>query len=1139
MFSTQSNSTLRHQRHLRLPLLILLASLATSSAEAADLVRHNLTVKLDTKTHHLAVTDRIELPENLAHPGVEFLLNANLKVDLGGAGLTALPLGESEDFFGINGTSVELQDQVALARYRIDSIPVGGAIEVSYAGTVDYALSEPKEEYTRGFRSTAGIVGEEGVYLAGSGFWYPYFDDNLIEFQLQVEVPEGWHLISQGNGTSHDENAQAHWDSLGPMDEIYLVGGPLLAYHESAGAVRTSVYLHEPDEALASKYLSTTAQYLEMYRSLIGPYPYGKFALVENFWDTGYGMPSFTLLGPRIIRFPFILHSSYPHEILHNWWGNSVFVDYPTGNWCEGLTAYLADHLVQEQRGKGSDYRRAALQKYRNYVKEERDFPLAEFRSRHSAATEAVGYGKTLMGFHMLRRHLGDEDFSKALARFFRSAKGQRASFQDIQETFQKVSGEDLSWFFEPWVQRAGAAELGIEIQSIEEMPEGYVTRGALTQVQSSDPFPLEVPIVVQTAETTEQSIVRLVDRKTEFEVKTSELPLALHIDPAFDLFRKLDPRETPPSIGQLFGEPEILAIIPSQTTDVEAAAYRDLLQGWQSDSHSIEILVDTDVDMLPADRAVWILGRENRYAGKILEVDGSPLLQSGSNELSLGGEAVPLEEHSLVVVRRHPGNLEKVVGWIAVEPSEAFPGLGRKLPHYGKYSYLAFEGNDPTNVVKGQWATQDSPLSVDLREDGKRTDPLLPLQLEKRSALAELPPVFSQKALLEHIDYLASPELEGRGVGSSGLEQAAAYIAEAFEKFGLAPAGDDGTYYQRLTIEDGPGGQQQEATNVIGYLPGKRTDWQAQSTVVSAHYDHLGHGWPDVRQGNEGKIHPGADDNASGVAVLLELAKNFATAEPPQRNLVFVAFSAEEAGRLGSKYFLEHPTQFPIEGMRGVVNLDTVGRLADQKVSVLGTGTTEEWQHIFRGSSFVTGVESRNVAEAAGGSDQMSFIEKGIPGVQIFTQAHTDYHTPTDTVEKIDGPGLVKIATFVKEAVSYLVEREEPLTITIAVADEPSSGAPVAPQRNSGGRKVRFGTIPEFSFAGPGVQVAGVVPDSPAAKAGLLESDVITQFNGEPVADLQQYSDVLKSLEPGQQVSVILLREGKELTVTTTVEAR
>ena len=132
------------------------------------------------------------------------------------------------------------------------------------------------------------------------------------------------------------------------------------------------------------------------YRGLVGPYPYGKFALVENFWETGYGMPSFTLLGPQVIRFPFILHSSYPHEILHNWWGNSVFVDYESGNWCEGLTAYMADHLIQEQRGRGEEYRRDTLQKYRSYVRDGRDFPLTEFRSRHSAAASRIVSSETV-----------------------------------------------------------------------------------------------------------------------------------------------------------------------------------------------------------------------------------------------------------------------------------------------------------------------------------------------------------------------------------------------------------------------------------------------------------------------------------------------------------------------------------------------------------------------------------------------------------------------------------------------------------------------------------------------------------------------------------------------------------------------
>ena len=317
--------------------------------------------------------------------------------------MSEVALGDAARFLGINGSEAK----VPLKRYRVASPAADRTVRLTYEGRFDFGLSDQKEEYTRGFRETVGIVSKEGVYLAGQGFWYPHVDGGLIEYEMEVSEPAGWHVVSAGNGTSRDAKGAARWESHGAVDEITLVGGPLVVYRDAAGPVEALVYLRQKDDALASKYLQATAQYVEMYRGLIGPYPYGKFALVENFWETGYGMPSYTLLGPQVIRFPFILSSSYPHEILHNWWGNSVFVDYETGNWCEGLTAYMADHLIQEQRGKGEEYRRDTLQKYRSYVRDGRDFPLTDFRSRHSAATEAVGYGKTLMVFHMIRQRVG------------------------------------------------------------------------------------------------------------------------------------------------------------------------------------------------------------------------------------------------------------------------------------------------------------------------------------------------------------------------------------------------------------------------------------------------------------------------------------------------------------------------------------------------------------------------------------------------------------------------------------------------------------------------------------------------------------------------------------------------------------
>jgi hypothetical protein len=850
-------------------------------------------------------------------------------------------------------------------------------------------------------------------------------------------------------------------------------------------------------------------------------------------------MPTFTLLGPQVIRFPFIINSSYPHEILHNWWGNSVFVDYGTGNWCEGLTAYLADHLIQEQRGAAAEYRRATLQKYRDYVRTGRDFPLAEFRERSSAATEAVGYGKALMGYHALRRHIGDEAFRATFARLYREFKGRRASFRDIQRVAESVSGKPLGWLFDALITRAGAPVVEVKAGPLGVRQEGarFIVDGVLKQSQAGAPFVVDVPVVVQTDRGVTAATVHLDHAEQAFSIPTDSRPLALVVDPYFDVFRRLDPRETPPSIGQIFGEPEILAVLPSDAGDAALAAYRDLLKGWHSDAHRITVVLDSALQALPADRAAWIIGRTNRMAGLFR---GLPGLRVDAAGVEVDGEKMPHPGHTLVATSRHPANVDKAVGWIVVDPAAALPGLGRKLPHYGKYSYLGFQGDEPANIIKGQWQQSDSPLQVDLRPEGQRAGRLAPLPADGRKALAELPPVFSQQAMREHVEFLAAPALKGRGLGSPGLDKAAQYVADRFKAYGLLPGGDGGTFFQRFTVPKGEGGGPTEAANVIGVLPGSNDAFKDQSAVLAAHLDHLGTGWPDVHAGDEGKVHPGADDNASGVSVMLELARVLAAGERPPRTVLFIAFTGEEAGRLGSRYYAAHPVR-PLAKMEGMINLDTVGRLGTQKITALGTGTATEWQHIFRGASFVTGVESRSVPESLESSDQVSFTERNVPAVQIFTAAHADYHRPTDTADKIDIAGLAKVAAFVKEGIAYLAERPEPLTSTLRPPSPPTPGAPpAAPAAAAGqGRRASLGTVPDFAFPGPGVKVTGLVPDSPAAKAGIREGDLIMRINDSAVGNLQEYSNLLRALAPGQRVSVLLRRGNEDVKIEVTLAER
>jgi len=1088
-------------------------SLGEPASTASDVpLRHRLTVHLDPETHQLRVQDRIELPASLRRKGAEFTLSDALEITASNP-----PIRKSDG-----------QTEATRVKYVIDQPPADGVLDLTYSGTVNFPLSDEIEQYTRGFRGTRGIISSEGVYLDGGSDWVPVFNDRLIRFSVEVRQPDGWHVISQGSGTSRDEHGRAAWDADDPMDQIYLVGGPLLCSRDTAGAVETLVYLHERDEALARKYLDATARYLEMYRKLIGPYPYTKFALVENFWETGYGMPSFTLLGPQVIRFPFIVTSSYPHEILHNWWGNSVFVDYSRGNWCEGLTAYLADHLIQEQRGADAEYRRATLQKYRNYVRQDRDFPLTEFRDRHSAATEAVGYGKALMMTHMLRRAIGDDPFRAGLAGFYRQQKGSRASFDDLRSAFETAADKQLVPFFGQWVERTGAPRLVVADVSVRESAGGFTVAGVLKQLQPGDPYLLDVPVAVRTATGQTSSVVTTRALNQPFEIQVDTRPLALYVDPWFDLFRLLDPLETPASIGQIFGEPHVLAVLPTAGGKERQELYERLVKGWSTDSHKIEVVSDADVQTLPSDRSLWILGHENRFARSLFEdAMGQP------SAIRVEEKDFPLAGHSLVLVRRQETNVEKAVGLLTIDSAAAFAGMARKLPHYGKYTYLVFEGDEPTNIVKGQGSTDESPMVVDLRP--QRDEQLLGPERDQRKPLAELPPVFASQALMSHVRWLAAPEREGRGLGSDGLRQSAEYIAQQMAQIGLQPAGDDGTWFQRFAVPNGPQGSPVDTVNVVGLLPGKRAGWENQSVILSAHFDHLGRGWPDVRRGAEGMVHPGADDNASGVAVMLELARSLAADGSGSRNLLVIAFSAEECGLQGSRHYAAHP-HLPLAELRAVVNLDTVGRLFHQNLAIHATGTANEWPHIFRGCGFVTGIPSVNVPGLGEASDQQSFIEKGVPAVQVFTGAHEDYHRPTDTCDKIDAAGLVKVATFVKEAIVYLLERDEPLTATIQGA---ASSKPPGQAASSQGRRVTFGTQPVFDYPGPGVKIDTTLPNSPAARAGLQAGDLLLRIDGQDIANLSSFSAMLRKLEPNQQVAVEFTREGKPLTVKVTVEAR
>jgi len=710
-------------------LVFIFCTIAIASGETPLLpsVHHEIEVRLEPTRQTLRVTDHITLP---AESGTElmFYLHAGLdpRVETSAGEARLEKIGDD----GFN------------ARYRLKLPASTRRFSLAYQGRLHHALESSAVEQSRGFRDSVGLIDERGSFLSAASLWYPQFEDfSYLTFDLEVDLPAGWRAVSQGRQLERAEVADGvreRWTEARPQQEIYLIAAQFTKYHETFGtdsrALEAQVFLRAPDQRLAAKYLDATASYLRMYEKLLGPYPYAKFALVENFWETGFGMPSFTLLGPKVIRLPFIINSSYPHEILHNWWGNGVYVDYATGNWSEGLTAYLADHLIKQQQGQAVAYRQQTLQKYRDYAAAGRDFALAEFRGRHSPATEAVGYGKTLMLFHMLRNEIGDDAFRNGLQRLYREYRFKTAAFSDLERVFAETAGRPLGKFFAQWVERAGAPELVLSQPRATSDETGFRLEFTLAQRQAGPPYALEVPIAITLDGATRalQQTVSMTARVQRYAIELPRRPIRLDVDPQFDLFRKLAPEETPAAFTRLFGARELVVVLPHSATNEMKSAWQTFARGLGNTGPSVEIVWDDQIETLPTERAVAVLGWANRFAGEMQDALALEGVEFADEQVKIGLTQTSRLGRAFAWITHSDDDARAGVprAWITADLAAALPGLGRKLPHYHKYSYLAFSGDEPQNSLKGRWDISDSPLTAVLKADSPRAS------LESQAAL-------------------------------------------------------------------------------------------------------------------------------------------------------------------------------------------------------------------------------------------------------------------------------------------------------------------------------------------------------------------------------------------------------------------
>ncbi len=388
-------------------------------------------------------------------------------------------------------------------------------------------------------------------------------------------------------------------------------------------------------------------------------------------------------------------------------------------------------------------------------------------------------------------------------------------------------------------------------------------------------------------------------------------------------------------------------------------------------------------------------------------------------------------------------------------------------------------------------------------------------------------------RRILADVRFLAADSQEGRGVGTAGLERAGAYIRDGFARAGLRVS------FQDFTIPpDAPavlhttlGGT--ATRNVVAIVPGSSRALRGELVVVGAHYDHLGlGGFGALDPDSTGRVHNGADDNASGTAALLEIGRLLARRHPA-RTVVLVAFSGEELGTLGSSYFVQHPTPQPIDSLYAMLNLDMVGRLRNARLLALGAGTAREFPALLDSLNTPPRFDLRASGDGWGPSDHAVFFATRHPVLHFFTDLHEDYHRSTDDWDKLNVAGIAQIAQFVSDLALALADRPGPLTFV----DSPR------PQAAAGGSGYRayLGTIPDMSGGGvsDGVRITGVRAGSPAEQAGLAAGDVITAIGEKHIGNLYDMTDALRSHQPGDTVVIVSRRDGVERRATTVLGKR
>ncbi len=555
---------------------------------------YDVDVRLTTPTHILEAEVTIELERLEPAPDeerrtVELLLHPDLdvqSVEIEGATLQAHKQrkGRSEDGSVTEPTRHRLIVDKPSEQLRVTFVYLGPLHQ-------DIAAGEKEGEIHN--QTVSAHVAKEGVYLAPDGYWYPRleFDEEadpepaLADYRLAVQPVEDLELVAGVERQEDRDDGAMRWSSPFPLEGLVLLGGPLERSSRVHGDVRLHAVLAPGKTEVAQDILAASAEYLDRYEDLIGPYPFTEFTVLEAFFSSGFAFPTCTqIAGSQLSRYKqYRRHGYLDHELLHNWFGNGVYVDPRDGNWCEGLASYLGNYYgyVLDDDEKGARKQRRNQSNFLSAIEPDDDKPLGTF-GLDDGAGRGIGYQKSASVFQMLEEKIGREAMFAGLRRFTAENMGKFATWDDLQKAFEPDAGVELDGFFEQWVRSGGAPVL--ELKGADRPEPEQLT---VTLSQGPTSFELDVPLRLHYADRSEDVVVAVDEPVDTVTVQVASGSLnAVELDPDYRLFRRLKPDEIMPTSSVTRRADELLIVTPS---DEPAEGYQVLIDAHRRDDDDSE----------------------------------------------------------------------------------------------------------------------------------------------------------------------------------------------------------------------------------------------------------------------------------------------------------------------------------------------------------------------------------------------------------------------------------------------------------------------------------------------------------------------------------------------------------------------